>query len=100
MPCQLGSPKVKEMALSFPNRSRSYDTAHQRVRFLGHDGLFEVPFFVESAAFLNDGSRTGPVEEDCLAAFDAARSTIQDVARKAYSNGRKNMYVLTRSDFQ
>lgn len=44
------------MALTFPNRSRSYDTAHQRVRFLGYDGLFEVPFFIEAAAFSNAGS--------------------------------------------
>jgi hypothetical protein len=34
------------MALSFPNSARSYDEAHARIRFLGHDGMFEVRFYV------------------------------------------------------
>ncbi len=88
------------MALTFPNRSRSYDTAHQRVRFLGYDGLFEVPFFIEAAAFPSAGSNTQSAEEDYLAAFDAARGTILDVARRVYSYGRKNIYVLTQADFE
>ncbi|MEK1888702.1 MAG: DUF1488 domain-containing protein [Phyllobacterium sp.] len=85
------------MTLTFPNRSRSYDTAHQRVRFLGYDGLFEVPFFIEAAAF---PGATHAAEEDCLAAFDAERAMILDVARRVYSYGRKNMYVLTPADFK
>lgn len=88
------------MALTFPNRSRSYDAAHQRVRFLGYDGLFEVPFFIEAAAFSNAGSIRDSAEEDYLAAFDAARGTILDVARQVYSYGRKNIYVLTSADFE
>jgi hypothetical protein len=88
------------MTLTFPNRSRSYDTAHERVRFLGYDGLFEVPFFIEAAAFSNARSNTHSAEEDYLAAFDAARGTILDVARQVYSYGRKNMYVLTPADFE
>ena len=39
-------------------------------------------------------------EEDYLAAFDAARGTILDVAREVYSYGRKNIYVLTPADFE
>jgi hypothetical protein len=35
-----------------------------------------------------------------LAAFDAARDSILDVARKAYSRGRKNLFVLTPADFR
>lgn len=88
------------MALTFPNRSRSYDTAYQRVRFLGYDGLLEVPFFIEAAALSNAGSNTISAEEDNLAAFDAARGRILDVARQVYSYGRKNMYVLTPADFE
>ncbi|WP_425277585.1 DUF1488 family protein [Hyphomicrobium nitrativorans] len=30
------------MALSFPNRSRSYDERGRRVRFWGYDGAFET----------------------------------------------------------
>ena len=88
------------MTLTFPNRSRSYDTAHQRVRFLGHDGLFEVPFVVEAAAFSGGGSNTRVREADCLAAFDAERGTILEVAKRVYSHGRKNLYVLTSADFK
>lgn len=88
------------MALTFPNRSRSYDTAHQRIRFLGYDGLFEVPFFIEAAALSNAELNTISAEEDNLAAFDAARGKILDVARQVYSYGRKNMYVLTPADFE
>ncbi|RCS25621.1 DUF1488 domain-containing protein [Phyllobacterium salinisoli] len=87
------------MALTFPNRSRSYDDAHQRVRFIGHDGMFEVPFFIEVDAFSKPSSSPS-AEADYLAAFDAAVSSIHNVAREAYSNTRKNMYVLTSGDFR
>jgi hypothetical protein len=87
------------MSLNFPNRSRSYDSAAKRVRFVGHDGMFEVPFSVEIGAFSK--AKPLPVSEDgYLAAFDAARTSIYDVAREAYSHGRKNMYVLTSADFK
>ena len=71
------------MALTFPNTSRSYDETARRVRFLGHDGMFEVKFFVEIGALPKIVSRA-PSEADCLAAFDAARSSVHDIARKAY----------------
>lgn len=32
------------MSLSFPNQSRSYEEAGKRIRFIGHDGMFEIPF--------------------------------------------------------
>ncbi|TIQ56919.1 MAG: DUF1488 domain-containing protein [Mesorhizobium sp.] len=87
------------MTLNFPNRSRSYDASARRIRFVGHDGMFEVPFFVEIAA-LSAATATGGAEAEYLSAFDAERSSIQDVAREAYSHGRKNMYVLTQADFR
>ncbi|TIT03629.1 DUF1488 domain-containing protein [Mesorhizobium sp.] len=87
------------MTLNFPNRSRSYDAAARRIRFVGHDGMFEVPFFVEIAA-LSAATVTSGAEAEYLSAFDAERSSIQDVAREAYSHGRKNMYVLTQADFR
>lgn len=87
------------MSLNFPNRSRSYDGAGKRIRFVGHDGMFEVPFFVEIGTFSK--ATPPPVsEDDYLAAFDTARTSIYDVAREAYSHGRKNMYVLTPADFK
>jgi lipid A disaccharide synthetase len=84
------------MTLTFPNRSRSYDEVGQRVRFIGHDGMFEVPFFVAT-----DALRPAAADEaHCLAAFDAARATIHDVAREIYGNTRRSVYVLTAADFR
>jgi hypothetical protein len=88
------------MSLSFPNPSRSYDSGAQRIRFLGHDGMFAVPFFVEIAALSKHRSTAGGSEATYLDAFDADRDTIQDIARKAYSGRRKSMYVLTPADFK
>ena len=84
------------MTLTFPNRSRSYDEAGQRVRFIGHDGVFEVPFFVDTDAL----STAAAGEADYLAAFDAARAAIHDVAREIHWNVRSTMYVLTAEDFR
>ena len=87
------------MTLEFPNRSRSFDEMRCAVRFLGHDGMFEVPFFVETAA-LAEAATTQLSEADFLMAFDSARSSIHDVAREAYSHGRRTFYTLTAADFQ
>jgi hypothetical protein len=84
------------MTLTFPNRSRSYDEARQRVRFIGHDGMFEVPFFVETDALPSAAAG----EANYLAAFDAARATIHDIAREIYGNSRRKVYVLTAADFR
>ncbi|KRD53359.1 MULTISPECIES: DUF1488 domain-containing protein [Sinorhizobium/Ensifer group] len=87
------------MPLSFPNQSRSFDGARNAVRFLGHDGMFEVPFYVEAAA-LARGAPTRTTEAACLQAFDAARNSIYEVARAAYANGRRTIYILTAADFR
>ena len=87
------------MTLAFLNPSRSFDEARNAVRFIGHDGMFEVPFFVETAA-LAKPDRTVLTEADFLTAFDAARSSIHDVAREAYSHGRRTSYILTAADFR
>lgn len=95
------------MALEFPNPSRSFDAARNAVRFLGHDGMFQVSFFVEVAALAKSdtalqsiGQSTGASETRCLSAFDALRKSIQDVARKAYSYRRRPSYTLTAADFR
>ena len=84
------------MALIFPNRSRSFDEARGAVRFLGYDGMFEVPFLIRAETLPRLGS--SPMNEaDCLAAFDAARDAIYDAALKAYARGRD---TLTPADFR
>jgi hypothetical protein len=49
------------MSLAFPNPSRSYDEARRGVRFSGHDGMFEISFFVEAAVLA--GASRGPLSE-------------------------------------
>lgn len=88
------------MALSFPNLSRSYDAAGRRVRFWGYDSAMEIPFFVEAGALAGLGPRTGDVETGILAAFDAARARIIEVAASVYSFDKRKFYVLVASDFR
>lgn len=87
------------MSLEFPNPSRSFDEVRNAVRFTGHDGMIQVPFFVEADALATKGT-ANPTEAECLSAFDAARSSIHKVARKAYSSGRHNSYTLNAADFR
>lgn len=91
------------MTLAFLNPSRSFDEAKKAVRFIGHDGMFEVRFFVEAGALAKAGARsswTELSESECLKAFDAARKSIDDVAREAYSHGPRTYYTLTAADFR
>lgn len=87
------------MTLTFPNPSRSFDEARNAVRFLGYDGMFEVPFLVEAAALAKPGSQA-LTEAYCLAAFDAVRNSVYEVAQKTYAQGRRRAYVLTAADFR
>ena len=93
------------MTLGFPNKSRSFDQARKVICFIGHDGMFEIRFFLEAAALAKPGGKPGRIEAleaECLAAFDVARGSIQDVAREAYANanGRRTAYILTAADFR
>lgn len=87
------------MSLTFPNRSRSFDEARHGVRFLGYDGMFEVPFLVEATALQQKDPATAS-EDSCLAAFDAGRGSIHDVARRIYSNRRQTIYVIKAADLR
>jgi hypothetical protein len=91
------------VTLDFPNPSRSFDEARNAVRFIGHDGMFEVPFFIEADALASTttkGSGLEAAEAACLASFDAARRSIHDVARKLYSRGRQTSYTFTTADIR
>lgn len=88
------------MSIAFPNSSRSYDSTERRVRFLGYDGMFEVRFFIGLDALAKTAAGKISSENDALAAFDATRRRILEVAEKAYLRGkRNNMCVLTATDF-
>ena len=91
------------MTLAFPNPSRSFDEARNAVLFFRHDGLFEIRFFVEAGALAISGTAlpmSGMSEAKCLSAFDAVRTSILEIAREAYSHGRRNYYTLTAADFR
>lgn len=91
------------MTLEFLNPSRTFDEVRNAIRFIGHDGMFEVSFFVEVDALAKSSAglrRMELSEEMCLTTFDAARSSINDVAREAYSNRRQTSYTLTAADFR
>ena len=87
------------MSLSFPNSSRSYDPVGQRIRFVGHDGMFQISFSIPVAVVSRDTVEADDAENDYLSAFDAARTRVQDVASKAYARTRKSTYSLTSADF-
>ena len=91
------------MTLAFPNPSRSFDQTRRAVSFIGHDGMFQVRFFVEVEALGVSADNAGgkeAAEMAYLAAFDALRSSIQDAASKAYARQRRNAYTLTASGFR
>jgi len=91
------------MTLAFPNPSRSFDEARNAVRFIGHDGMFQIRFFIEVGALMKPDTakpETGALEAKYLSAFDALRTSIYDVASKAYSHGRRDSYTLTAADFR
>ncbi|TPK83032.1 DUF1488 domain-containing protein [Mesorhizobium sp. B2-4-12] len=88
------------MSLTFPNRSRSYDEAGKRIRFVGHDGMFQISFSVAADAMSKIKPSTVANEAGYLATFDAEGSAIRDVASKAYDRTRKSLYVLTADDFR
>lgn len=91
------------MTLAFPNPSRSFDEIRNAVHFVGHDGMFQIRFFIEAGALTKPdaaGREAGALEAKCLAAFDALRTSIYDVARKTYSQHRRDSYTLTAADFR
>jgi len=87
------------MALSFPNRSRSYDATRRAVRFWGHDGPMEAAFFVNEDALRRIQPGIGGDEAGFLGAFDAHLELIHATAMKIYLRARKGSYELIPADF-
>jgi hypothetical protein len=90
------------MTLAFLNPTRSFDTKRNAVSFLGHDGMFEIRFFVQAAALTPpETAQAGPgTPETCLSAFDLSLASIQEAARRAYAKHRDDAYTLTPADFR
>ncbi len=85
------------MALAFPNLSRSFDEKRAAIRFTGYDGMFQIPFLIDSRALIKSG-KSAMSETECLAAFDAAVDSVHAAARKAYTPGRQTPYLLGAGD--
>ncbi|MCK5778268.1 MAG: DUF1488 domain-containing protein [Rhodospirillales bacterium] len=90
------------MSLVFPNKSRSFEPAQQRVRFWGHDSAIEITFFVEADALLRMVPDTSLDEQGLLSAFDRMSAHIHDMAVKSYNRdrGRSHVYVIAARDLQ
>ena len=89
------------MTLIFPNPSRSYDESRHSIRFSGYDGAFEVLFSVDADVLpLKEDASRALGEGDYLSAFDRFRETVLNAACKAYSRGRKEIYLLKAVDFR
>jgi len=86
------------MAISFPNRSRSYDATRQAVRFWGYDRSMESSFFVTVAALDRIQPNLRRDAADLLRAFDAHRERIYAMAAKVYARGRRGSYELNAAD--
>jgi uncharacterized protein DUF1488 len=91
--------EVQAMTLSFPNRSRAYDTTRRAVRFWGHDSAMEVSFFITEDALRRIAPDSPQKDGAFLATFDSHRDLILAAAKKVYSLGRKGSYDLVESDF-
>lgn len=84
------------MTLSFPNESRHFDRQQNAICFVGHDGMFEVRFFVDVGALASPGASV----DQYLGAFETARAEIYRAASKAYARSRESGYRLTASDIK
>jgi hypothetical protein len=87
------------MALSFPNRSRSYDTTRHAVRFWGHNSAMETSFFVMADALRKIQPGLAPGEAGLLHAFDLNRDLICATAAKVFKRSTRGSYDLVASDF-
>lgn len=97
-PWQSQEMQATNMAISFPNDSRSYDATRQAVRFWGYDRSMESSFFVTADALnrIQPNLRLDAV--DLLRAFDINRERIYAIAAKVYARGRRGSYELCAAD--
>ena len=86
------------MAINFPNRSRSYDATRRAVRFWGYDRSMESSFFIMEDALRQMQPDLQSDAIDILHAFDVNRERIYSIAAKVYARGRRGTYDLNAGD--
>jgi hypothetical protein len=88
------------MAVHFPNQSRSYDSTRRAVHFWGHDRAMESSFFVTADALSQIQPNLQPGEAGFLRAFDLNRDLIHAAAARVFARGRKGRYEINAADFE
>jgi len=81
------------LTLEFPNRSRSFDEVRNAVRFMGHDGMIQVPFFVEADAL---ATKAVPIPRKTSACRPSTPNAVQSTTPPARPT-RKGATTPTRS---
>ncbi len=89
------------MKLSFPNPSRSFDPAKNRVQFWGYFQSVEITFFVDAAILMKLRPDSENNQSDLLATFDANADKIRAAADSEYvrSGTRAASYSLKLDAF-
>jgi hypothetical protein len=90
--------KATNMAINFPNVSRSFDATRRAVRFWGHDRSMECPFFVTANALKHLHPNLNYAAADILHAFDVSLDRIHAAAARVYARGRKGSYDIDVAD--
>jgi hypothetical protein len=98
LPWQSQEKKAANLAINFPNRSRSYDATRRAVRFWGYDRSMESSFFMTADALNRIQPNLNFDAVDLLRAFDINRDRIYAIAAKVYARGRKDSYELNAAD--
>jgi len=98
LPWQSQNRKPANMAINFPNQSRSYDATRRAVRFWGYDRSMESSFFVTADALKQMQPNMRPDALDLLRAFDSNRERIYAIAARVYARGRRDSYELSAAD--
>ena len=97
-PWQTQENKATNLAINFPNESRSYDATRQAVRFWGYDRSMESSFFVTADALKRMQPNLNPDMVGFLRAFDINRDRIYAIAAKVYARGRRGSYEHNVAD--
>ena len=97
-PWQSKPPQATNMAINFPNESRSYDATRHAVRFWGYDRSMENSFFVSADALQQMQPNLQLDAVSLLRAFDINRDRIYAIAAKVYARGRRGSYDLNVAD--
>ena len=86
------------LAVSFPNRSRSYDATRRAIHFWGYDRSMESSFFLTADALKQIQPNLQSDVTGLLQAFDINRERIYAIAAKVYARGRRGSYDLNVAD--